>query len=213
MSRWFQRLSVGCLLLSLITLSVALTINSKWLFSLDIRYLDIVDSVGLSKDTLMHNYNVLLDYLNYFWVKQLNLPDFSSSTSGLLHFWDVKKLFQFNYAILLITIFPSIFFLKKYYKSKTMWLLIKPLSWFLAILLSLIVLMIIAFDQFFVFFHEIFFTNDDWLFDPITDPIITMLPQEFFLHCFILFFILLIFMILGLILLGKYQLKELLKKS
>ncbi|MDD3403027.1 MAG: TIGR01906 family membrane protein [Hespellia sp.] len=36
------------------------------------------------------------------------------------------------------------------------------------------------FDTFFTKFHEIFFTNDLWIFDPRTDYMIRMLPEEFF---------------------------------
>ena len=38
-------------------------------------------------------------------------------------------------------------------------------------------------DQVFVTFHKLFFSNDYWIFDPRTDPVITILPDEFFLHC------------------------------
>ncbi|MCD8023736.1 MAG: TIGR01906 family membrane protein [Lachnospiraceae bacterium] len=38
-------------------------------------------------------------------------------------------------------------------------------------------------DVFFVRFHELFFNNDYWLFDPATDPVILILPDEFFAHC------------------------------
>ena len=31
--------------------------------------------------------------------------------------------------------------------------------------------------------HKILFNNDDWLFDYETDPIIYLLPEEFFLTC------------------------------
>ena len=50
-------------------------------------------------------------------------------------------------------------------------------------------------DSAFVLFHRIAFDNDYWLFDPATDPVITMLPDAFFLHCALL--------ILGGILLGS----------
>ena len=30
------------------------------------------------------------------------------------------------------------------------------------------------------------FNNDDWIFDPVTDPIINMLPESFFAQCAIL---------------------------
>ena len=50
-------------------------------------------------------------------------------------------------------------------------------------------------DQFFVTFHHIFFNNDYWIFSPSTDPVITILPDTFFLHCAV--------MILGLVVLGS----------
>ena len=30
------------------------------------------------------------------------------------------------------------------------------------------------------------FNNDDWIFNPVTDPIITMLPENYFAQCAIL---------------------------
>ena len=47
--------------------------------------------------------------------------------------------------------------------------------------------MLIGFDQFFIAFHGLFFNNDAWLFNPLTDPIINALPEAYFMHCFILF--------------------------
>ena len=37
-----------------------------------------------------------------------------------------------------------------------------------------------AWDRFFVLFHELSFENDLWLFDPAVDPIINVLPDQFF---------------------------------
>lgn len=36
------------------------------------------------------------------------------------------------------------------------------------------------FNRYFTIFHEIFFDNDQWLFDPATDYMIRMLPEGFF---------------------------------
>lgn len=56
--------------------------------------------------------------------------------------------------------------------------------WIAGILASvtgiLVVLMIRNFNQCFVIFHEIFFDNDLWMFDPETDYMIRMLPEGFF---------------------------------
>ena len=51
-------------------------------------------------------------------------------------------------------------------------------------LLPLVVLFIavFAFEPLFITFHHIFFNNQLWLFDPLTDPVINMLPQSLFLY-------------------------------
>ena len=40
------------------------------------------------------------------------------------------------------------------------------------------------FDTFFITFHKIIFNNNNWLFDPTTDPIINILTEDFFAACF-----------------------------
>lgn len=40
------------------------------------------------------------------------------------------------------------------------------------------------FDRAFTVFHSIFFPGkDNWLFDPVTDPVILILPEAFFRNC------------------------------
>ena len=50
-----------------------------------------------------------------------------------------------------------------------------------------IIAWLIGFDQFFVAFHEVLFCDNSWLFDPATDPIISVLPEQFFMHTFLIF--------------------------
>ncbi|WP_201330538.1 lipoprotein intramolecular transacylase Lit, partial [Lactobacillus nasalidis] len=40
------------------------------------------------------------------------------------------------------------------------------------------------FDSFFRIFHTFFFHNNNWLFDPATDPVINVLTEGFFAACF-----------------------------
>ncbi|MGL4483083.1 MAG: TIGR01906 family membrane protein, partial [Lactococcus garvieae] len=49
---------------------------------------------------------------------------------------------------------------------------------------------LIGFDNFFIYFHEIFFRDDTWLFNPDTDPIINVLTENYFMFTFILFVVL-----------------------
>ena len=50
------------------------------------------------------------------------------------------------------------------------------------------ILVALFWDKVFVVFHELFFNNDFWIFDYRTDPIILLLPDEFFMHCALLIF-------------------------
>jgi len=47
---------------------------------------------------------------------------------------------------------------------------------------------LIGFNSFFTLFHQVLFAGDNtWMFDPANDPVIWILPEEFFMHAFILF--------------------------
>lgn len=202
-----ERLGIFCLFLTLISLAVALTINARFIYVIDIDHLNILDSVNLSKDRLLENYDQLMAFLNRPWITELNLPDFSMSAGGEAHFYDVKKLFIFDYGVFLITIIPSIFFLRYLYKNKRFWRLVRPFKWGMAAPIFLGALMAIGFDAFFITFHELFFSNDDWMFDPVTDPIINVLPEQYFMHCFLFFFIVIEIFFFLLILMGKRETK------
>ena len=57
-----------CLILFLLTLAITLTINSSWLYSMDVNKLSILKEVDVSKSELMKNYHELMTYLSYFWI-------------------------------------------------------------------------------------------------------------------------------------------------
>ena len=183
-------IGIICLFLFIVSFSIALTINLTPLYSFDINYLGISESIGLSKETLMENYRVLLTYLNLPWVSELNFPDFPSSESGLFHFYEVKRLFMLDYVIALVTAVGSSFYLYYIKKNQLFWKLVRPFQVGIAVPFVVLFMIAVSFDQLFVAFHKLFFNNDAWLFNPSTDPIILVLPETFFMHCFIAAFLL-----------------------
>lgn len=208
---WFERAGIACLILTIVSLSITITINFRLLYVFEIDSLKILDYVDMDKQTLLKNFDQLMAYLNNPFIDTLKLSDFPSSKGGAFHFYEVKRLFLLCYGVLLITLIPSVIFVFRLIKSKRVWRLIRPFQWGMIIPAFLGVLMAIGFDQFFVAFHGVFFNNDDWLFDPATDPIINVLPEQYFMHCFILFFVLLeLFFFIGIIL-GKRELKNISK--
>lgn len=173
--------------------SVLATIYLVWLiFPLEITWLDLPDQVPFSAQVIETNFNQLMTYLTQFWLPKLIMVDFPSSEEGLKHFADVKGLFLLTQASFLLTLWPALTFLKQHWR-KTSFDAYRPFLKMLALLplfLGLIVLML-GFDTFFVLFHQLFFAGkSNWLFNPVTDPVILILPETFFLHCFLIFFFL-----------------------
>ncbi|HFI0038457.1 TPA: TIGR01906 family membrane protein [Streptococcus suis] len=177
------------------TLSAAIlaTIYLAWLvYPFEISFLGLEKVVYMKAADISYNFNILMNYLTNPFASVLDMPNFSSSADGLKHFADVKGLFHLAQLIFLISL-PAIFYFwkevvrkgyGKLYRTVFLWIALAPL-------LIALVGLLIGFDSFFVLFHHLLFPGDStWLFDPLKDPVIYILPQEFFLHCFILFFIL-----------------------
>ncbi|HID0855569.1 TPA: TIGR01906 family membrane protein, partial [Clostridium botulinum] len=175
-----------------IIVSVKLTLNFKILYYWDITNLSIIKNTDLNTKEIKENFNYLIYYLNSHKNITFRLPSLPSSEEGIIHFKDVKNIFNFLDKFLFINIFISIPII--YYKLK----ITKNVSFLkyssistIIIPLLLIIPLILNFDKGFTFFHKIFFSNDYWLFDPNKDPIINLLPETFFFHSvlLILFFI------------------------
>lgn len=195
----FTNILIGILFsLFLISAGLFLSINFRALYYFDIHYLNIIETSGFDKATILANYNALIDYCSPFYTGKLVFPTFPASPSGLYHFEEVKKIFNYFFYIGIISfsiLVPTIIF--KYKKKDTSFLKVSSI---VSIVLPAIVGIgcAINFDRAFVIFHKVFFRNDYWLFDPVTDPVITILPDTYFLHCAI---VIIIFVIIGSIIL------------
>lgn len=183
-------LGITSIFIFILTGAIALTIWAIPLYQWTLRHFDVPQTVGLSFESILENYYVLLKYLHFPWVKSLTLPDFPVSASGAFHFYEVKNLFLLNYAFLLVSFVGAFLYLRKLKQIKGFWRLVQPFK--LAIFIPFILLFVLAmdFDWMFVMFHQLLFNNDAWLFNAATDPIILVLPEEFFMYCFILAFVL-----------------------
>ncbi len=174
-------------MLFLISAAVYLTLAWKPLYYFDIRYLNIAEKSGYSEEEIRENYDALIDYNLSPRRDELVFPTLPMSREGEIHFREVKAIFQFFLWILVCSaplpaIAVIVFWRKKWEMAFLKWsALLTPL------LISGVGLLIAAdWDRAFVLFHELVFQNDYWLFDPATDPVITILPDTFFLHCAVL---------------------------
>ena len=181
-------------LFTIIAIAVALlvTINFKPLFYYDIEHLGLVESSGFSEDVIRRNYDALIEYCSPFFTDELSFPDFAASESGLFHFEEVKVIFNFIYTCGLICL--VIYIPIGIYKLKKKSFSFIKVSAATAVLLPAIAaaLCAINFNKLFIRFHEIVFNNDDWLFNYKTDPVILILPEDFFMHCLIMIIVLVI---------------------
>ena len=194
------------LMIFIISFAVVFTVFFKQLYYFDINYLNIDKISGFSVETIKENYDILINYQSIFYQGDLNLPDFTMSVAGRIHFQEVKTIFEVIQVSMLISGIISIVLLIKRFKEKEYRFL--RLTGIITILIPSILgfLVAIDFDQAFIIFHKLFFRNDFWIFDYRTDPVITILPETFFMHCFIL--IVLIIVVFALLCLIFYRYKQ-----
>lgn len=176
----------------IICFAVVFTVNFKYLYYFDIDYLKI-SMPSLSKETIQHNYDILIQYQCLFYQGALNLPDFVMSTTGRIHFVEVKKIFDTIQILLIVTGIISAIMIYQNIKVHEYRFLKLTTYFSIGIPTLLGMLASIDFNQAFIIFHKIFFRNDYWIFDATTDPIIRVLPEAFFMHCFILIIMIVLF--------------------
>ncbi|MEY8370699.1 TIGR01906 family membrane protein [Aerococcaceae bacterium 50-4] len=185
------RLWIGILALILffITFAITVTIANVPLFMGSLWFSKSFELVGLSFWTVVENYLQLLSYLNFPWINTLHMSDFPTSPSAAFHFMEVKHLFYLNYGLMLLSALIALFSIYKLKVSRNLWRLYWPFKQLRWLPIIVIILLIFNFNTIFVAFHEIAFNNDAWLFNPVTDPIILVLHESFFLLCFISVFL------------------------
>lgn len=177
---WYVLTSLG---LAISTVALASPIIYRILLGISPLHLQ----VGLTADRLMENYNAIMRYLIDPRVAQLSMPDFTSSVNGLQHFEEVKLLIQLLLVVTLILTFVTIITITVIRQLKYKQAFLKTYLYGALLLpFMAIFIILVAFDKVFVWFHLLLFNNDYWLFNPLTDPIINVLPQNFFMLLFIL---------------------------
>jgi len=176
------------LTLTVISLAVVFTLGFRPLYYLDIKALDIPRLSGYSEEEIRENYDVLIDYNLSFGEEELSFPSLPMSESGRIHFEEVKVIFNlFKYMAIFGSVVSAagIWFCARREEYRYL-----KLTSILAVALPAVLGILVAlnWDWVFVTFHEIAFDNDYWLFNPLTDPVITILPDTFFMHCALMIF-------------------------
>lgn len=179
-------------LVALVILSgaIAVPVLCRPFFYLHIKPLNLETLVGLTAGEVKNAYNEMMDFC-------IGITDtFSAgvltfSQAGASHFADVRRLFVLDLRVLIVSalLLCAIMLLRR--KKPARLLGYTPGFWG-AIGLSVTFAVVgglaaLDFDRAFVVFHTLFFPGkDNWLLDRRQDPIIAMLPVEFFRNCVIL---------------------------
>ncbi len=202
-SRW---LTIGlslAIMIFIISFSIAVPILCRPFYYAQIDSLDLEKESGLTRTEIVKAYDEMMDFC--IGIKsEFSTGVLKWSESGKSHFVDVKRLFILDIRILVMS---SIVL--------TGWIIGKrkisvrpykfqgrgPAFWggaFLFVCFGIIGgFAAVDFDKAFTLFHTVFFPGkDNWWFDPNSDQIILVLPQEFFANCAILIVVLIILLCL-----------------
>lgn len=180
------------LALVVLTGSIAAPILCRPFYYAHISALDLPQRVGLSETEIRRAYDEMMDYCTGGDHFSTGILPYSSQ--GASHFADVRGLFLLDLRLLAITLGlgVALFVLSRVTKYRCAPLLGRGPGFWAGVGLggsfALVgVLASLDFNRAFVIFHQLFFPGkDNWLFDPATDPIIFILPQEFFRNCALL---------------------------
>ena len=193
----FTALAIALLVLSG---SIAVPILCRPFYYAHIEAMGLPELTGLSVEQIQEAFDQMLDFC-------LGLrPDFAVgvlpwSESGRAHFADVRVLFQLDLVILVLSVvvLAVLVLIARRKRLTPARLLGRGPGFWAAVGLAAVFLVVGAlaaanFQRAFVVFHTLFFPGKtNWMFDWRTDPIILLLPEDFFRNCAILILVLLVF--------------------
>jgi integral membrane protein (TIGR01906 family) len=184
--RFFQLGLALCVAIFTICFAILATLGFTPLYYFDMQHLAIAEQSGISTSRIIANYNYTIHYLLNPLPQTFELPSLAYSTAGRIHFQDVKRLFIAVDFMFIATAVISVIGIRKNVKQRDFNFL-RPAATALALFTVIpLIMFAIDFNGTFILFHKLFFRNNYWIFDPHTDPIITILPEAFFLHAALL---------------------------
>lgn len=176
---------------------------SPWIHQSDVLKYHLDRYSGLDQATIKENFAALSGYLWIWHREPLTLNNFVMSTNGAIHFAEVKQLVDLLQILWLVCGAVGIVGAVRHFQKRDIAFIRLTALLMIVVPLTIGALVTVNFDRAFVVFHHLLFNNDYWIFDERTDPVIQILPSEFFMHCFIA--IVLFVLILALLVYGFYR--------
>jgi len=183
-------LFILCLPILLLSASIGWAVNSLWLYKYGFEKYNVSRITGLAEVELEKAATGLIGYFNSgeeyisLTVIKDGEPFELFNQREVIHLRDVKGLVWFDYRLLIGTLIyalvyagVSLFWRKDW--RRLVWRVVGGSGLTLALMLALGLGALLNFDQLFLQFHLISFTNELWQLDPTKDYLIMLFPQGF----------------------------------
>lgn len=185
-----------CLPVLLLTASIGWAVNSLWLYQYGFEKYNISKTTGLADLELEIAATGLISYFNSneeyitLVVMKNSEPFELFNQREVNHLKDVKGLIRLDHRVWLGTLIyatgyavASLFWRKD--RRRLAWGVIGASSLTIVLMLALGLGTVLGFDQLFLQFHLISFTNEFWQLDPTHDYLIMLFPQGFWYDAFL----------------------------
>ncbi len=184
-------LLIGVLLLT--SFQVAIYGDSQYRFyEREYKKYQVADSLNMTMDNIMDVTDQMMAYLIGNKAELSVITDVDGETQDFFneqdrfHMREVKNLFLGGLKIRNIMLVAVLLILILLAARKADMIKLLPRAYFVTLGITGVITIVLGglfasdFDKYFRIFHEIFFDNDQWMFDPATDYMIRMLPEGFF---------------------------------
>ena len=181
-----------CLPILLLTASIGWAVNSHWLYEYGFEKYDVSQTTGLAEMELEKAATGLISYFNSgganirLTVIKDGEPFELFNQREVIHLRDVKGLIRLDYWVLLGTLIytlsyagVSLFWRRGRYWRRLAWGMVSGSGITLALMLALGLGALLDFDQLFLQFHLLSFSNEFWQLDPTRDYLIMLFPGGF----------------------------------
>ena len=184
-------LLIGVLLLT--SFQVAIYGDNQYRFyEREYKKYQVADSLNMTMDNIMDVTDQMMAYLIGNKAELSVITDVDGETQDFFneqdrfHMGEVKNLFLGGLKIRNIMLVAVLLILILLAARKADMIKLLPRAYFVTLGITGVITIVLGglfasdFDKYFRIFHEIFFDNDQWMFDPATDYMIRMLPEGFF---------------------------------
>ena len=184
-------LLIGVLLLT--SFQVAIYGDSQYRFyEREYKKYQVADSLNMTMDNIMDVTDQMMAYLIGKKAELSVITDVDGETQDFFneqdrfHMGEVKDLFLGGLKIRNIMLVAVVLILILLAAQKAELIKLLPRAYFVTLGITGVITVVLGglfasdFDKYFRIFHEIFFDNDQWMFDPAEDYMIRMLPEGFF---------------------------------